>query len=44
MHYKMVAISNWLAEQSGMTTVMAQLCVLVVMLLYGLVTDVEAGL
>lgn len=33
MHYKMIAISNWLAEQAGMTTGMAQLCVLVVMVL-----------
>lgn len=33
MHYKMTAISNWLAEQCDMTTVMAQLCVLVVMML-----------
>ena len=33
MRYKTIAISNWLAEQCGMDTVMARLCVFVVMML-----------
>ena len=33
MHYKMTAISNWLAEQCRMDTLTAQLCVFAVMML-----------